>query len=108
ERPEEFPYCFTYLARRKVAVAKALKPPTARLKPCPDTRHEPRLGRCAVGPSGNPYRNVETPAAGFQPARRVPMNPDQKRVVLRSAFIGGSKCSLRTIRRSPCPAPVAP
>src|ERR1017187_1042887 len=25
ERPEEFPYCFTYLARRKAAGAKALK-----------------------------------------------------------------------------------
>src|ERR1039457_3984276 len=26
--------------------------------------HEPRLGRRAVGPSGNPYRNVETSVAG--------------------------------------------
>src|ERR1019366_8852168 len=40
------------------------RPPTARLEPCPDTRHEPRPGRCAVEPSGNPCRNVETPATG--------------------------------------------
>src|ERR1035438_5884866 len=35
ERPEEFPYCFTYVARRKAAGAKALNllPPTARLEP---------------------------------------------------------------------------
>jgi hypothetical protein len=25
ERPEEFPYCFTYVARRKAAGAKALE-----------------------------------------------------------------------------------
>src|ERR1035438_5050773 len=40
------------------------RPPTARLKPCPDTGHELRPGRCAVEPSGNPCRNVETPATG--------------------------------------------
>src|ERR1039458_3325794 len=33
---------------------------------CPDTRHKPRPGRCAVEPSGNPCRNVETPDARWK------------------------------------------
>jgi len=41
DSPEEFPYCFTYLAKQKAAGAES--PLTqgidaARLKPCPDTK----------------------------------------------------------------------
>ncbi|MGB8538425.1 MAG: transposase [Acidobacteriaceae bacterium] len=55
DRPEQWPYCFNYLAKKK---AQGLKSPdfcwasTARLKSCPDTKHQGQASalRTRIGP----------------------------------------------------------